>query len=322
MRFREIIEGGWASTKTQDTRITPAVMAEVVRNLPDFEKQLNRFLEQQDLAPIKIGRPVGSGTYYERDLRQNPDKEYGDIDVQFIIPRDESLSANQNTQQYMSAVKEFADQNPQYETESGKNVIFDIGDGRFVQVDLVAIFQGKLEWSKTQAPEHGTKGVLSASLYSALAEALGVSISDRGIQARTRDGEVVPFRQRKNTELVDISDNKDRWGIDLAQFFGAESVSDTLEQHPGMKQEVKISDIIQTIRGVAETLEQNNALPDAYDSAQELLNSIRTVYQNKIDAVINSSKFDKAESPAAKKKAEETKQMLRDKSEQIASQLQ
>jgi len=321
MRFREIAEGGWASTKTQGTKITPQVMAEVVKNLPQFEQSLNLFLKQKDLPPVKIGRPVGSGTYYQRDLEQNPDKEYGDIDVQFIIPRDESLSANQNTQQYMTAVKEFADQNPEYETESGKNVIFDIGNGNFVQVDLVAIFQGKLEWSKTQAPEHGTKGVLSASLYSALAEALGVSISDRGIQARTRDGEVVPFRQRKNTELVDISDNKDRWGMDLAQFFGAESVSDTLEQHPGMKDEVKISDIIQTIRGVTETLEQEQALPDAYDSAQELLNTIRTVYQNKIDAVINSSKFDKAESPAARKKAEETKEMLRDKSEQIASQL-
>jgi len=322
MRFREIVEGGWASAKTQGTKITPEVMAEVVKNLPQFEQSLNAFLKQKDLPPVKIGQPVGSGTYYQRDLKQNPEKEYGDIDVQFIIPRDESLSANQNTQQYMTAVKEFADQNSQYETESGKNVIFDIGNDNYVQVDLVAIFQGKLEWSKTQAPEHGTKGVLSASLYSALAEALGVSISDRGIQARTRDGEVVPFRQRKNTELVDISDNKDRWGMDLAQFFGAESVSDTLEQHPGMKQEVKIADIVGTIKGIAETLEQSNALPDAYDSAQELLNSIRTVYQSKIDAVINSSKFDKAESPAAKKKAEETKQMLRNKSEKIASQLQ
>jgi hypothetical protein len=321
MRIREILEGGWASTKTQDTRITPQVMEEVVKNLPQFEQSLNQYLKQQELPPIKIGRPVGSGTYYQRDLKQNPDKEYGDIDVQFVIPRDENLSANQNTQQYMNAVKEFSDQNPLYETESGKNVIFDIGNNNFVQVDLVAIFQGKLEWSKTQAPEHGTKGVLSTSLYSALAEALSVSISDRGIQARTRDGAVVPFRQRKNTELVDISDNKDRWGADLAGFFGADNISDTLQQHPGMKEEVKIADIIQTIRGLAETLEQEQALPDAYDSSEELLNSIRTVYLKKIDSVITSSKFDKAETQAAKQKAEKTKQMLKDKSEKIASQL-
>jgi hypothetical protein len=321
MRFREIIEGGWASAKTQGTTITPQVMAEVVKSLPQFEKALNDFLEQQGLPPVKIGRPVGSGTYYQRDLKQNPDKEYGDIDVQFVIPRDESLSANQNTQQYMNAVKQFADQNPQYETESGKNVIFDIGNGDYVQVDLVAIFEGKLEWSKTQAPEYGTKGVLCASLYSALAEALGVSISDRGIQARIRDGAVVPFRQRKNTELVDISDSKDSWGIDLARFFGAENPSDTLEQHPGMKQEVKISDIILTMQGVAGTLEQEQALPDAYGSAEELLNKIKAVYLDKINAVINSSKFDKAETPQAKRKAEETKQMLKDKSQNIASKL-
>lgn len=322
MRYCEIAEGGWASAKTQGTKITPQVMAEVVKNLPQFEQQLNRFLNSEDLPEIRIGNPVGSGTYWKRDLEQNPDKEYGDIDVQFVIPRNSEMSTNKTTQMFMDAVKKFSDQHREYETESGKNVIFDLGNNRFVQVDLVAIFDDRLEWSKTQAPEHGTKGVLSGSLYSALAQVLDISISDNGIQARTRGGELVPFRIRKDTELVHISNDKDNWGTDIARFFGASEPSTSLRKNPGMKEEIRIQDIINTIKGVAETLESAQSLPSKFDSAQDLLNSVRSVYLNKIDAIINSSKFDKAESPQAKQKAQETKDMLQHRSQKIASMLQ
>lgn len=313
--------GGWASTKTQGTIITPRVVLEVVKQLPDFEKQLNHYLLLQGLDPVKIGDPVGSGTYYQKDLEYDPSREYGDIDIQFIIKRNESLSANQNIQQYMTAVKDFTDCSPNYETETGKNIIFNIEKDRFVQVDLVAIFQGKLDWSKTQAPEHGTKGVLSSSLYSALAKALEISISDKGIQARARQGKLVPFRMKKNTQLIDISDNKNSWGMDIADFFGAVAVSRRLQKYPGMKQEVKIKDLVNTIKGIAETLENNNALPGRYITANDLLDTVSDIYLEKINSVINSSKFRKAETPEAKRKAEDTKQMLKDKSQKIASEI-
>lgn len=322
MRYCEIVEGGWASVKTQDTKITPPVMAEVVKNLPQFEQQLNRFLSSEGLPEIRIGNPVGSGTYWKRDLEQNPDKEYGDIDVHFVIPRNSELSTNKNVQLFMDAVKKFSDQHSDYETESGKNVIFNIGNNRFVQVDLVAVFDDRLEWAKTQAPEHGTKGVLSSSLYSALAQVLDISISVNGIQARTQGGELVPFRMRKDTELVNISDDKDNWGVDIARFFGASEPSDLLQKNPGIKEEIRIQDIVNTIKGIAETLESAQSLPSKFDSAQDLLNSVRSVYLNKIDAVINSTKFDKAESPQAKQKAQETKKMLQQQSQKIASMLQ
>ncbi len=313
--------GGWASTKTQGTIITPQAVLEVVMHLPEFEKQLNQYLSIQGLEPIKIGDPVGSGTYYQKDLEHDPNREYGDIDVQFIIKRNESLSANQNIQQYMTAVKDFTHRSSKYETETGKNVIFDIGKDRFVQVDLVAIFYENLDWTKTQAPEHGTKGVLSASLYSALAKALEISISDKGIQARTKQGKLVPFRMKKDTQLVNISANKISWGIDVADFFGANEVSQCLKKYSGMKQEVKIKDIVNTIKGIAETLENNHALPDGYATKTDFLETIKNIYLEKINSVINSSKFNKAETPEAKRKAEDTKQMLKDKSQEIAGEI-
>ena len=58
----------------------------------------------------------------------------------------------------------------------------------------------------------------------------------------------------------------------------------------------------------------------SYSSAKELINTVSNIYLAKIDKAINSSKFDKAETPAAIKKAADTKAMLAQKSQQIASQ--
>jgi hypothetical protein len=319
MRMSEILEGGWASVKTQGTRITPETVDQVVSKMQEFESQFNQYLKQQNIPEIEIGRPVGSGTYYKRDLQQNPDREYGDIDIQFIIPEIDGMTTAQTVSQYMTAVKEFSEQQPGFESETGKNVIVQIGTQDYAQVDLVAIFKGRVEWSTALAPEYGTKGVLSASIYSALAEALNISISDLGVQAKTRDGKVVPFRQRKDTETKTVSTDKNNWGVDIVKFLGGDTVSDRLQEHPGMKEEVRIADITETVKGIAESLEQSNSLPEGYDSGEELLEKIQEVYLSKIDKIISSSKFDKAETAAAKKKAEETKQMLYDKSRKIAS---
>ena len=43
--------------------------------------------------------------------------------------------------------------------------------------------------------------------------------------------------------------------------------------------------------------------------AKELLSAVKDIYLQKIQAVISSSKFNKAETPAAIQKAEHTKQM-------------
>ena len=170
------------------------------------------------------------------------------------------------------------------------------------------------------APEHGTKGVLSASLYSALGEALNLSIGDNGVQAKVMDGKPVSFRKSKGTELVQVSNNPEEWAADIARFFG---VSDNqfhrfLKQYPGKKGEVKIADMVKSMIGIAMTLDENNKLPAPYTNWQDLTKAIKETYLKKINAVINTSKFDKAETPAAKKKAEETKNLLATRSAEIA----
>jgi len=318
MRAQEFIkEGGWSSVTTQGTIITPQTIANSISVMKSFQDSFNELLASQDIPPIKIGNPVGSGTYYKRDLAQNPDKEYGDIDVQFILPRIEGKSTNQAQQMYFNAVKEFCRQNANFETDNGMNVIFQIGDD-FIQVDLVAIFDDRLEFTKALAPEHGTKGVLSGSLYSALGQALDISISDAGIQGKTIDDKLVSYRKSKGTTLNTISTDHQNWAMDIAKFMGAKTASPLLKKYPGMKDEVRIADIVKSVKGIAQTLAQNHILPVPYWDAEELIQTVRDIYVQKINAVINSSKFNKAEG-AAVAKAAKIKDMLATRSAEIAS---
>jgi len=311
-----IIEGGWASKSTQGTVINPSTIDMLIPVMNNFETQLNKFLVSDGISPIKIGNPVGSGTYYKRDLQNNPTKEYGDIDVQFIMPRGDG-STNQIQSVYFNAVIEFCRLNSNYETTNGKNVIFQVGTD-FIQVDLVAIFDDRLEFTKALAPEHGTKGVLSGSLYSAFAQALNISISDEGVRAKTIDDQIVSFRKSKGTTLNQISTDHKNWAVDIAKFFGATKASPLLKQYPGMKDEVKISDIVNSFKGIAQTLELNGLLPQQFQTAEELMDNVKNIYLKKIEAVVNSSKFNKAEGDMIAK-AQKTKKMLSSRSQEIAS---
>lgn len=309
MRAKEfILEGGWASTLTQGTHITPALVDIVVQSLPAFEQALNVFLKAKDLAPVKIGTPVGSTTYYKRDLAQNPQREYGDIDVNFFVPRLPDMSDNANEQTYSAAIKEFCDSNPNYSTSNGTNVIIKVGD-QYVQVDFVTAYYENEQWSRALGPEYNVKGVLSASLYSSLAEALNLSFGGRGVQVKLQNGVPVSFKQSKDTELRTITNNPDTWAVDIAKFLGAGSISARLAKYPGMGDEIKTSNTINSIVGIAESL-----------GRPELIEQVKTIYISKINKAINSSKFDKAETPEAKKKAEDTKALLTREAQRILGQ--
>lgn len=309
MRAKEfILEGGWASTLTQGTHITPALVDIVVQSLPAFEQALNTFLKTKDLAPVKIGTPVGSTTYYKRDLAQNPQREYGDIDVNFFVPRLPNMSDNVNEQTYSSAVKEFCDSNPNYSTSNGTNVIIKVGS-EYVQVDFVTAYYENEQWSRALGPEYNVKGVLSASLYSSLAEALNLSFGGRGVQVKLQNGVPVSFRQTKDTELKTVTNNPNTWAVDIAKFLGASTISARLAKYPGMGDEIKTSNTINSIVGIAESL-----------GRPELIEQVKAIYISKISKAVNSSKFDKAETPEAKKKAEDTKALLTREAQRILGQ--
>jgi len=323
MKIRDIIvEGGWASSKTQGTIITPEILDSVVKYLSkELEPKINQWLTDRGVPTIKFGRPVGSGTYYKKHLKTQPDKRYGDIDIQYIIPRIENKTNNENKQFYYDLVKNFGDQTGFFETANGKNITLDLGSDRYAQVDLVSLYGDLVSWNDIFSPPEGIKGVLSASLYSSLAEALNLSLSDLGTQVKVSNGQIVPFSKQKDVEIVTISTNPQQWAVDIAKYFGSTNFDSLLVQYPGLKGEVTLEQIVGSIVGIAKTLELNNRLSasgNAYASAEDLLKRIQVIYLSKIDKVVNSSKFEKAVSPEAQKLAQETKELLKSKGRAIA----
>lgn len=323
MKIHEILyEGGWASAKTQGTIVTPQVLDTVVTRLKtEVEPRINQWLADRGIPEIEFGRPVGSGTYYKKHLKTEPNRRYGDIDIQFIIPRIADKTNNENKQFYYDLAKSFGEQSGFYESDNGKNIVIDIGGNKFAQVDLVSIYGELVQWNDIFSPPEGVKGVLSSSLYSALAEALNLSISDLGVQIKTSNGQIVPFSKQKGVEIVTISTNSQQWAADIAKYFGSAQIDPTLARYPGMGGEITLEQIVGSIVGIARTLELNNRLSasgNTYVSAEDLLRRIQEIYLSKIEKVAGSSKFEKAASPEAQQLAKETQELLRSKGQAIA----
>lgn len=314
----KVSEGGWANPATQNTHITPALVEQVVKILHAFTAELNEFLTKKNIPTVELGRPCGSTTYYKRDLVQDPEREYGDIDINLFIPRIDGMTNNANADLIKKNILEFCESSSAFQTSNGTNVIVKVGND-YVQVDFITAYFHNREWTSALAPEYRVKGVLCNSLYSSLGEMLNLSIGgSHGVQAKLQDGRLVPFRTVKDVDLKTVTNNPKTWALDIAKFFGSKNISPRLKAYPGMIGEVRVADIINSIRGIAETLELNDALPGDFVTASDLLENIRGIYLSKIQKAIDSSKYDKAASPEAIEKANHTKELLATKSAEFS----
>ena len=340
MRVREILtEGGWASTITQDVVLTPKVAKQAVEMLPRFEKDFNAYLVKQGLLPIEVGAPVGSSAYIERDLKNNPDKEYGDIDVLFKVPRIESMPESKNNTLYSNALADFITNHaPDYifkeNDGGGRNIIVKTPSG-WVQVDLVKAFTDVSDWAQYRmTPEHNFKGALMGFLYSSMADALHLSLGSVGVQAKEKGGEFVKFKALKYDRLHTLSTDIEKFGLEVAKALVQRldpdiktvKIHPTLRANPGLKKdEVKVKDLAEVVKGIVMTLELNGVLGKGhlsrFSDAQDVFDEIKQTYREKIQTSINGTKFDKAATPAAKKRAEDTKHTLATKSIDVLAML-
>jgi len=309
--------GGWASTKTQNTKLTPEIIRQSLSILKQFESSFNRYLRLNQIETIKISSPVGSGAYYLRDLESHPEKEYGDIDVHMIIPRIVGLSSHQNKEFFYTKIAEFCKTTNRFESH-GKGVFLALGDCKFVQVDLIAIFSEHAQWAQVLTPEYGTKGVLCSTLYTSLAETLMMSFSEEGVRAKIKDGQRVPFNIRSGTTTHTVTIDPRQWGIDIVKYLNGNTISTRLNNYPGMKSEIQVTDIVETIKGIAESLEMSRQLPTKFLTKEDFLESVKNNYLARIESRIQSSKFDKAETDEAKQKVDALKNMLYTRSNEIA----
>lgn len=339
LTFREfLLEGGWSNTVTQGVRLTPKIAKEAISILARFEKDFNLFLKKKDLPPISIGKPVGSSTYIDLDILTNPSKEYGDIDVILSIPRIEGMIESKNNSIYSKAIQEFvSSSNLPYlfkdNSNMGNNIIVKVNDD-WVQVDLVKSFSDIVDWVQHRmTPQHNLKGALLGYLYSSLASVLNLSIGSSGVQAKEKDGTFIAFKNLKADKVDTLTTDIGNFGVDILKGFAKRhkvsnlEISKLLKQNPGMnRSNIQVKDLVNVIKGLGKSFELNSMFGAVelkhIKNYEDYMSKIKSVYEKKTTEAASASKFNKAETEEAKKRAQETKDILLNKSKEILALLE
>jgi len=349
MRIREILrEGGWDSVVTQGTRLTPAIVPKIIKIVEKFVQDFNTYANDKGWHEIRVGSPTGSSSHWRQDLKEKPDTEYGDVDLQIEVPKLDlyaGLAYTQLQNYWYAKWLEFIETTkPPYvhedtlkRNEEGTNqfrghLILDISDATngsmYAQVDLMP--HANARWGKARVtPERGLKGLLHGNMFSVLGELLGFSIQHAGVQYKARDGKRVPFTTRKDVTLYTLSDEPDTFIRDIFDHEykvqdkqGPAKIDVLLTQHPGVNPQVhmdpshsRISDLVAGVHGLARSFTANNMYGkghlEAFPNADAFRDAFWTTYEDKANRDIESSKRAKAATPEAQAKADRDKEKIR-----------
>lgn len=328
MRAREFIfEGGWDSTVTQGTVITPAVVKTALVQIKKLFSGLNSHLASRNIPPVRVGALTGSTSYYEVDP---PDKEYGDIDLQIVVPELpelESKTSSQVTAFWYSIITDYIkSHNLPYihqASEPGHPIVL-AGPDKWVQVDLMPHPEPLEKWGRYRVtPEHNVKGMLMGNMFSVLGQLLHMSIQHHGVQFKVRDNVKQPYTTtRKDYELVTLSTDIETFVKDIfdheAELQGIRKpkIDRLLLQNPGVKtdQSPRIATLVDAVKGLARSFEINGMYKKGdlapYENADHFINSFKEIYIGKAEKDINSAKRSKAETPEAKARAESDRKKI------------
>lgn len=317
--------GGWDTTITQNTKITPKVVHGVLETMDQYVKDFNKFIKEQNVQEVSLGFPTGSTSYYKVD---SPSTTYGDIDLQIVVPSIVELSGKTPSQVakfwndlHLSFWREL---NPDYVSQNstpGHPIIRT--DNGWVQVDFMHHEKGLEDWGRYRTmPEHGVKGMLMGNLFSVLGDCMMLNIQHHGVLYKSRDGVRLPYAKTRHSkkngsyDLTRVSDNIERFLMDILKNeltfvkvkYKKVRIHPLLLVHPGIdKCDVKTQDLVRGIVGLALTLEYNNMFGknhlEEYSSADDFLKKFLIQYIEKATADIKSKKRDKAQTPLAKERA-------------------
>lgn len=321
-------EGGWTTTKTQGTPLTPKVIQMVVEIMNHISTEFNSHLKELNLPSLDILKPIGSGTWWREDLENQPDKTYGDVDYMVAYPT-LKLTSGKEREDEIATIKLYnkellmfleADKIKGVDMEETKKSSVDTslklilevdidGTPGWVQVDMVITHKEYQDWAVFRmTPIKNVKGFVLGNLYSSFGEVLDISIMARGVRAKF-DGEVmVPYSKRANAEEKMISSDAKTFMSDICRFFWQQSgtgvaFKDTpIERWKGMNpNDPKFEDLCDGIIASAKTLGTLGEFGTTikYKSEKDLLKAVVDRYDKKMMATFNSAKFDKAETPAA-----------------------
>jgi hypothetical protein len=315
MKIKDLFEGGWDTTKTQSTVLHPKIVGVALKVVDQFVLDFNKFLSSKNIAPVKRGRPTGSSAYHEIDSQEDPDKVYGDIDLQMIGANVEGASAGQFSSYWNNLANEFVNTvRPNYvDTSESKpgHPIFALGNDQYVQVDFMWHPDQLAKWGAARVtPERNIKGLLFGNMFSVFGELMDLSVQHAGVQLKVVDGQQVPFSKQKDTEIVTVSTDPETFVLDtfkyLAQQVGIKNpkVDPLLSSNPGNKlDDVKIANLVKSVKGFAVSAQLNGMFGKGalskFDSAQDFLNKFLARYEEKAMIDVQGKKRDKAQTPDA-----------------------
>ena len=323
-------EGGWDSTVTQSTTITPGVVKAALDVVNKFVSSFNQWLSAKNLTTVEIGHPLGSTAWHTNDPE---DKVYGDIDLQMVAQPVDTADTPSKFAAYWNKLLDdyIAAENPSLVYNTGKpangHVIFALGNDHYVQVDMIWTEPKLASWARYRmTPAHNVKGATYGNLFSTLGEIMHMSIQSAGVQMKIKDGEPVPFsKSRKFDNLETLTTDIERFGLDIVKqlyqriYPGKDlkqlKIDPLLKKRPGIDPNaITAANLVNVVKGVAKSFELNNMygnynLKDFTDY-NDFISKFKAHYMEKLHAAINATKFDKAETPEAKARADDVKSKL------------
>jgi hypothetical protein len=327
MRIAQIIrEGGWDTTKTQSTVLHPRIVAVALNVVDKFVADFNAWLSAKNLPQVRRGRPTGSSAYHEIDAQEDPEKVYGDIDLQMIGEEIPGKSYGQFTGYWNTLADQFVKEtNPAYvdmsESKPG-HPIFALGKEQYVQIDFMWHPERLERWGATRVtPERGTKGLLYGNMFSALGEILDMSIQHAGVQLKVIDGAHVPFSKQKDTQTITVTTNPETYLLDILKYEAEQQgiphpiVDPRLKRFSGVNiDDVKIQGMVEGLKGLANSFETNKMYGEGdlakFANAQDFLQKFLTRYEEKAMLDVNAAKRNKAQTPQAIARAEQDRQKV------------
>jgi hypothetical protein len=320
-------EGGWRSAATQSTIITPKKVSTILSAMDEFVSAFNAY---SNLPPIESNGPVGSAMYYKQDLDKN-DVQYGDIDIQIVLPEETNDRTSQlaSNKKYSDKIRQFIqEKKPSYIYPNFQDKDFGTGylifnvDNEKIQVDLVLSYKVSAEWTKIRTtPEKGLKGFVTGMLLSALSNALNVVLgSNTNPYVNTVDGKVASSLIKTNAKPVFFSPNQ--VFLDILKFYGnlagvSKVNSSVLQGHYGLDEnDPSLKKKCEAVVALSKALDNNRAFDQGvvvskdgvkFKSREEFVKYVLDTFIKNMKSASTSKKLEKAATPEAMKNIEKIK---------------
>jgi hypothetical protein len=306
----QLQEGGWRSTETQSTVITPIKIIKIIEVFDKFVDEFNQF---SGLPPIKSNGPVGSALYYKNDLGDES-VTCGDADIQVVYPVETNDKALQISTKklYDEKIREFINtKNPSYllknPTDKEYGYLIFVIDGENVQVDLVKSFTVTADWVKVRtATERGLKGFVTGMLMSAFSEVLNVAIgSNANPHFSLLNGQIVGSLLKKGASQHYL--NPSEVYLDIIKYYGNMAGKDTIDDsnlkgRMGLNpNDPRFKTRCEDIVAIANTLDANGIFEagvirskdgDVIKSRQQFVDKIKQTFIQMMEQTKTAKKFD------------------------------